>query len=153
MIMSALRLMRDRRGVGTIEFAMVAPVLASLVMGITDLSMGVAHKFELDQACYRALEMVTVGSLQSDYAYVRPEAAAAAGELEANVTVNQKLECNNVAQASFSGACPAGQQVARFVEVVIVSDFEPLFTYGPFQSALLTDGKVRMTSRATLRVQ
>ncbi len=151
-----LGLARDSRGTSAIEFALFAPFLAALVMGIADTSRALARKFEIEQASYRALELITVGSIQSDYAYVKPEAAAAAGEPEANVTVENWLECEGVRNADFGATCATGEQTARFVKVSIISDFEPTFTYGPLGTNFVNvraDGTVRLTARSTLRVQ
>lgn len=146
---------RDRRGSSLIEFALMAPVLALMFVGISDFARGLARKFQIEQATYRALELITVGSIQSDYSYVRPEAAAAAGEPEANVAVTNWLECNNVQKAQFSETCPTGQETARFVQVTIVSDFQPSFSYGPLGRHFggNEDGTMRLTARSTLRVQ
>jgi hypothetical protein len=124
-------------------------------MGITDLGRGLTRKYQIEQASYRALELVTVGSIQSDYSYVKPEAAAAAGEPQSNVTVTNWLECDGVQQTDFNGSCTSTQQVAKFVKVVIVSDFTPTFSYGPLGTAFggNSQGKVRLTSRSVLRVQ
>lgn len=159
-----LRLWRDCRGTSAMEFAFVAPALAFLAMGISDVARGLARKFEIEQASYRALELVTAGSIQSDltagsvrsdYTYVRTEAAAATGEPESNVTVINWRECDGTKQSDFIGTCNTGQQLARFVQVTIFSDFRPMFSYGPMGTAfgLNVNGAVRLTARSTLRVQ
>ncbi len=150
------RLFGNRRGASAIEFALVAPVLAFMVVAITDVARAVGRKFALDQAVYRTLEMVTVGALQSNYSYVIPEAAAASGEEEENIDVVSWLECDNVRQANSAAAtCPGTQQVARFVQVTIESDFEPMFSYGPLGAAFTgnENGVVNLRSRSTLRVK
>lgn len=144
-------LLGDRRGTSAIEFALVAPVLAVMTMGIADLSMGLARKFQLEQASYRALELVTVGTVVSDYSYVKTEAVAAAEVPADNVTVTTWLECNGTKQASFDTVCLSTEQTARFLTVTILDDYEPIFAYGPFTGAV--DGKVRLTSRSTIRMQ
>jgi Flp pilus assembly pilin Flp len=150
------RLVRNRRGASAIEFALVAPVLALMVMGITDVARVVGHKFALDQAVYRTMELITVGALQSDYSYVIPEAAAASGEDEDNIDIVSWLECDNVKQADSSvTVCPGTQQVERFVQVTIESDFKPIFNYGPLGEAFTGNegGVVHLRARSTLRVK
>ncbi|MBA3676647.1 MAG: pilus assembly protein [Sphingosinicella sp.] len=146
-------LLSDPRGASAIEFALVAPMLAFMVVGITDAARAVGRKFQLDQAVYRTLEMVTVGALQSDYSYVIPEAALASGEAASNIDVRTWLECDGVKQANSAAAtCPGTQEVARFVKVTIKSDFKPLFSYGPF-GAGNNKGVLHLASRSTLRVK
>lgn len=150
-----LSVLRSARGTSTIEFAIIAPVFAFMAMGIADLSRGLARKFQIEQASYRALELVTVGFIQSDYTYVKPEAATAAGVSQNNVTVTNWLECDGVRQNDFNGACASGQQTARFVKVAIFDDFKPTFSYGPLGTTFGRNdqGLVRLTARSTLRVQ
>lgn len=145
------RLLGDPRGTSAIEFAIIAPVLAVMTMGIADLSMGLARKFQLEQASYRALELVTVGTVVSDYSYVKTEAVAAAEVPAENVVVTTWLECNGAKQTDFNTTCPSEEQTARFLTVTVVDDYEPIFAYGPFTGAV--DGKVRLTSRSTIRMQ
>ena len=153
MIMRLRQLLRDRRGNSVIELALFAPVIATFVVGMSDLARGLTRKFQIEQASYRALELITVGALQTDYsAFVRSAAAAAAGEPIANVTVTNWLECDGVKKANFSDVCTSSQQTARYVKVQIVSDFRPTFSY---MADVMggADGRVRLTSRSTLRVQ
>jgi len=154
------RLRRDRRGTSAIEFAMIGPLLAVVAIGITDLARGLSRKYELEQASYRALELVTVGSLvqapmASDYAYVKTEAAAAAGVPEANVTVVPWLECNGTVQP-FASPCPnSAHQTARFLTVTIRDRYQPMFAYGPLGQSFVgaVDGKIPLTARSTIRMQ
>jgi len=153
---SASRLSRDSRGTSAIEFAMVAPMLAMMVMGVTDFARGLDRKYEIQQASYRALELVSTGSSQNDYTQlIKAEAVAASGEPAANVDVVNWCECDGVKQSSFTTACPEGQQSARFVTVTIFSDFAPMFRYGPLASAFgaNANGTVRLTARSTVRAQ
>jgi Flp pilus assembly protein TadG len=56
----------DRIGTSAIEFALVAPFLAFSMVGMSDLSLGLAQKYRIEQATYRTLEMISVGTIQSD---------------------------------------------------------------------------------------
>lgn len=164
LIRNLKRLARDQRATSAMEFAFVAPALAFLAMGISDVARALARKYEIEQASYRALELVTAGSIQSDltagsvrsdYTYVRTEAAAATGEPESNVTVINWRECDGTKQTDFIGTCNSSQQLARFVQITIFSDFRPMFGYGPLGPSLglNQNGVIRLTARSTLRVQ
>lgn len=144
---------RDRRGTSAIEFALIAPVLALMTMGIADLAMGLARKFQIEQASYRVLEMVTVGTLRDDYSDVEAEAEAAAPGAEVNV--DWWLECDGAKEEIFTTQCPTDKQTARYVRVELLEDYEPMFNYGPIGRAFSgnVDGKVRLTARSTVRIQ
>lgn len=151
---STLALWRDRRGTGAIEFALVAPMLAVFALGISDLSLGLARKYKLEQASYRALELVTVGTIVSDYSYVRAEAASAAGVPAGHVTVLTWLECDGT-ERDFSTTCATDQQTARFLQVTITDDYKTIFPYGPVAESLASarEGKIPLTARSTIRLQ
>jgi len=147
-------LARDERGASMIEFALFAPMLALMVMGISDVSMGYSRKLTVEQAAYRTLERVAVGSVQSDYSSLRTEAAAAAGVPVGNVTVTNWLECNGTRQADFNGLCGTGEMIARYVQIDIAASYTPSFSYGPLSRGLGgEDGNVALSASAAVRVQ
>lgn len=148
-------LRRDRRGTGAIEFALIAPVLAIVAVGISDLARGLGRKYQLEQASYRALELVTVGSLVSDYAYVKSEVVAATGVPSGNVTVVTWLECNGAKQAFNTVCANSAHQTARFLTVTVRDYFQPTFAYGPLGEGFVgaVDGKIPLTARSTIRMQ
>ena len=161
-IVAALRgrlaaLVADARGATIVEFGLLLPILALMVLGTIDVSRGMATKFALEQAAQRTIEIASLGNrAQADYSFLRAEAAAAAGVPITNVTHNQWLECDGVRAASFTGVCPAGQQAARYVEISLYRDFMPNFSYGPFAAGFANarpDGSLRITADAGVRVQ
>jgi Flp pilus assembly protein TadG len=151
------RLRRDEKGASVIEFALFAPVLGLMVMGVSDLAMGYSTKLKIEGAIYRSLERVAVGStagpqvVQNDYSFLQTEAATAAGVPTSQVSVDQWLECNRVRQTDFAGACPDGQDTARYVKVTINTSYTPRFSYGPLVRN--TNGVVPIEANASLRVQ
>lgn len=144
-------LAKDERGVSVIELAICAPVLAILVLGVSDLGIGLSNRYFLQQAANRAIELGHLRSTDLNYNHLVPEAAAAANVPESNVTLKQWLECNGTVSA-FEGTCEPGQHVARFVKLTIRSSFAPLFGNAVYPSAQ-PDGTVAIYANATLRVQ
>ena len=148
------RLRDDASGASVIEFGLFAPILALMVMGISDVAMGYSAKLQVEQAAYRALEKVAVGTVQSDYQYLRNEAASAdgSGGIQASdVTVDNWLECDRVRQASFTALCPTGQDTARYVRITINWSYTPKFSYGPLVGN--SSGVVPISASAALRIQ
>src|SRR5687767_12113760 len=97
--LSAVR--RDERGTGAIELALLAPLLALLTVGMVDLTEGVSRRTELHDAVHRTLEKVaarrfklTVSEAGVDTAFMKADAAEAAGVGVDEVTVNAWLECD-----------------------------------------------------------
>ena len=140
----------DEQGATIIEFAIVAPVLAALAMGIIDLGRGVAEKVRLQQAANRAIEMAQGNPALTDYSFIASEAAAAAGVPESQVQVTRFLECDGV-PASISAGCALGQQSAYYVQVFVETRFVPSFGSQIYRT-LRSDGTISLTGRAAVRV-
>lgn len=118
-----------------IEFALFAPILALMAVGISDMAMGYSTKLQVEQAVYRALEKVTIGTDRTDFDYLRAEAAAADGDggiQASDVTVDKWLECDGTRQADFNGACTPAQDTARYVTVTVNWRYIPYFDYSPW---------------------
>lgn len=122
-----LCLRRDERGVSAIEFAFLVPILATLILGIIDLSTGLQHRFTLQQAVTRSLEIVQANRVSAnssgtpDYEFLRQEVATAANVPLGNVTLNQFRECNGARATALP--CAANVDTARYLELTVTKDF------------------------------
>ena len=122
------RLAKDEGGASIIELALVAPILATLLIGMVDLSRAYSHKLQLEQAAQRAIEKVQqYQSTTSTYGTLQTEAAAAAGVPVANVAIDYWLECDGTRAANYNSACASGQTYGRWVQVDITGTFTPMF--------------------------
>jgi Flp pilus assembly protein TadG len=147
------RLAKDDRGASIIELALVAPVLASLLIGMVDLSRAYSYKLKLEQAAQRAIEKVqqyqsstsTAGTLQA-------EAAAAANVSTSNVTIDYWLECDGVRATDYNSVCATGQTYARWVTVDVTGTFSPMFGSKYYPRAN-TDGTFTIHGIAGMRTQ
>lgn len=146
-------LARDARGVSVVEFAFVAPIFAVFIIGTIDLARGFSAKLTLEEAAYRALEKVSVGTVQTDYTFVKTEAATAAGVPLANVTVDNWVECDGSRQALFTDTCTDTQQTARYVKVTVTNSYRPSFPYGKRLLGADASGNVAMSASESVRVQ
>lgn len=118
----------DRRGAAAIEVAIIAPVLATMVVGVVDLSRGFSMKLELEQAAQRAIEKVMNGqATTTTAAALKTEAATVAQVDESAVAVDFWLECNGVRSADYNTVCTSGQTYARWMSVAITKTFTPMF--------------------------
>jgi len=148
-------LLADRRGASVIELALIAPVLCIMLAGVIDLSMGLSSRLSLEQGAYRALERVSVANSAVDFAYLRAEAAEAAGVPEGQVRVENWLECNRVRQGNYDSTCPSGQMTSRYVEITINSTFSPSFPWGPLGRSfgMAPNGRIPVTAVAAVRLR
>lgn len=121
-------LARDERGASIIELALVAPILATLLIGMVDLSRAYSHKLQLEQAAQRAIEKIQqYQSSTSTYGTLQAEAAAAAGVPTSDVVIDFWLECDGTRAGNYNSVCATGQTYGRWVSVDITGTFTPMF--------------------------
>lgn len=148
------RLGRDGRGVAAVELALIAPVLAMLILGTTDIARAVARKLAVQQAAARTIEMASAGGLTGTaYLNMQAEAATAAGVASNKVTTDRWLECNGVRQADWDTTCASGAQIARFVSLTINGSYTPIFDLTFRLLGLSKQGTLPVTGKASVRLQ
>jgi Flp pilus assembly protein TadG len=159
MMRVARSIARDERGASVIEMAMVTPILASLLIGMVDISRAYSAKLQLEQAAYRAVEKVQqYQASSSTYSTLKAEAVAAAqqagftGVTDSNVVIDYWLECNGTRQADYNTSCSGGQSYARWVTVDISGEFTPMFTSRRWPGAN-SNGTFTLHGKAGLRTQ
>jgi Flp pilus assembly protein TadG len=152
-------LARDERGATLIEMAMVAPVFASLLIGMVDISRAYSAKLRLEQAAYRAIEKVQqYQTTTSTYSTLQSEAVSAAVEsgftsvTASDVAIDYWLDCNGVRQSSYNTSCSGSDTQVRWITVDITAKFRPMFGSRFFPRAN-TDGTYTLHGKAGLRTQ
>jgi Flp pilus assembly pilin Flp len=147
------RLARDDRGASIIELALVAPVLASLLIGMVDLSRAYSYKLKLEQAAQRAIEKVQAYQTStSTYTTLQSEAAAAAGVPTNKVTIDYWLECDGTRASNYESVCTGSQTYARWVTVSVEGTFTPMFRSKYYPRAN-TDGTFTIVGKTGMRTQ
>lgn len=164
----------DRRGSVTVELALIAPILAVMVIGITDISIGYGRNLEIEQAAQRAIEKVmqttgstTVADTIEKEAVCQVNGTNADGTCKtgrltaANVTVTYRLECvkaDGTRTASTKSdavefdalACEGGETEERYMSVTVTDTYDPVFPM-PYGSG--ADGKYSLSATAGMRTQ
>jgi Flp pilus assembly protein TadG len=148
--LSLCRLKGDCRGASVIEIAVAMPFLSVMMLGLVDVSTCYSAQMSIQQAAARSLERVQVSGSSEDFAYVKSEAAAAAGVPESQVSVETWIECDNVKQAAAVLTCGTTQLTSKYVQVTITSSYAPYFTYSPL-GARGSDGKVPLSATSSVR--
>lgn len=121
-------LRRDQRGAAVMELAIVAPVFATMLIGMVDIGRGYSMKLQLEQAAQRSIEKVMNGQAdKSTAAALKTEAATTAGVPETDVVVDFWLECDDARQASYDTTCSSGAVFRRYLTVQISKTFTPMF--------------------------
>jgi Flp pilus assembly protein TadG len=154
MIMNrAKSLFANERGNAFVEMALLTPVLATLLLGMIDLTRAYMFSIDLAQAAQRAIEMEQVENYDhtNDPATIKAEAETAAGS-GSTATVTDWLQCGtSTTKLDFTNSCSDGVATARFVQVSVTKKFSPLFS--SFFPNKNTDGTVTLDGKAGVRVQ
>jgi Flp pilus assembly protein TadG len=154
-------LFRDEAGTSIIEMALMMPVLATLLIGMVDLSRGYSAKLFLEQAAQRSIEKAMNGKKKTSlFDTLQAEAMAAADVSTSAVQIRYWLECNGVSQNTSTATmksdyenkvCNNGETIARYVNVRIEKVFTPMFSTR-FAGAR-SDGTYLLDGEAGIRVQ
>ncbi len=165
-------LARRNDGTVTIELAMLAPMLATLVIGIIDISTVFGRKLEVEQAAHRAIEKVmqTTGTLTVEGTIKKEvmcqingsDTDCTTGRMTADeAVVNYMLECTSEGgglttqessdSAVFEAFVCAGatDTEARYVSVVVSDSYDPMF---PVNFGTGSDGIYQFSAEAGVRV-
>ena len=146
-------LVKDDRGASIVELAIIAPVLASLLVGLIDISRAYSAKSRFEHAAQRGVQKVQAyQGTSSDYTELKAEVAGAAGVPEASVKIDNWLECNGARQPDYDAICPDGQIYARWLSVEVHGDHVPLFKSRHYPNAN-EDGTITLHGRASARIQ
>ncbi|MBA3729366.1 MAG: pilus assembly protein [Sphingomonas sp.] len=117
---------REDRGSVTIELALIAPILATLLIGLVDIGTAFSHKLRLEQIANRAVEKVQQNGFDTSFeTTLESEAAAAAGS-GATADLTYWLECNGTRVGTYTAGCTAGVASARYVQVEVVKTHTPI---------------------------
>jgi Flp pilus assembly protein TadG len=157
------RLLRNERGASLVELALTAPFMASLLIGMADLSRAFSMKLQMEQAAQRTIEQVEQQkSVATSYnASLTAEATSAmtdSGYSTGNtITPDSWLECSSngttwTRAASFTGACAANESTARYVNITIARRFTPMFPSRLWPGAN-SDGTINISGYAEVRLQ
>jgi len=155
----------DKRGAALVELALAAPVLAALVIGITDLARAYSYKLLLEQAAGRTIEQVeqqrsvSTSGYNSSLIAEAQNAMSDAGYPDTNTshyTANSWVECSTNGTTwtltnSFTTDCTSGTQ-ARYASIAITESFTPMFPWRHWPNAD-ANGNITVTGYAEVRMQ
>lgn len=119
------RLAADRRGVAGIEFALIAPLLMALVIGIVDLGRATYVKREAHAAAQAGAQFSLIAGWEPDD--IEAAVVNSSGLASAAITVERVWACAGasltfVSQGSSCGAGTAG----TYVRITVDPDYTPL---------------------------
>ena len=155
------KLARDRSGTATIELALCAPILAMMVIGVSDVSIAYGKKLELEQAAQRSMEKVmqTTGEDTPENTIKKEAVCQYNGTTSGgtcltspittdNVTVTYSLTCNGTVTA-YTSDCTSGQTEVRYITTTVTDNYTPIFN---LHFGTQSDGKYHLSGSSGVRV-
>jgi Flp pilus assembly protein TadG len=117
----------DQGGNAVIELGLIAPIFATLIIGVVDITTAFNRKLDLEQAVQRSIERVMQTTAEETVEQnIKQEAAEAAGIPEDDVTVNYTLTCAGVA-TDYDQECVGSAAEVRYITVQATTEFVPVF--------------------------
>ena len=139
----------DESGVAATEFAMLAPVLLLLLMGIFDFGMYINMTMKLENTARAAAQYVYEGG-DPDYIeddIIMPSILNVTEETRDSLDVTTEFVCecsdSEVVDCT-SGSCGENDYVRHFVIVTTGMDYSTIFPYPGLPSSLRIGGEVRL---------
>lgn len=157
-------LRRDQRGAALIELALAAPIMAALLIGMSDLANAYSLKLLCEQAAQRTVEEVEQQKTVSTSSYntaLTTEATNAmsdAGYATGNTyTPDSWVECSSdgttwTRTTDFNTDCTTGQTEARYASIKIQRSYTPMFSSRIWPNAD-ANGNITVTGYAEVRMQ
>ena len=128
------RLLRDQRGVGAIETAIVVPVMTFMALGFVDLTLGFSEKLEMQQHAQTGAELIVanIQDLPSDDD-IKSQLATASGLKASNFKVTRWSECGAL-KVVFKTKCADVSAVsAHFIKIEVEDVYKPVLgDIGPY---------------------
>lgn len=130
---------RDSRGVSALEFALVAPVLFTFLLGIVDLGLGFRALMAVTQAAqagsyYGLLNGFNASAIQNAVAN-----STATSGISSTPTPSQSCGCptgTSVAPTSCGSTCSNGQTPGTYVSVSAQYQYSTILAYPGLSSPL-----------------
>lgn len=120
-----------RAGNSAIEFALVAPVLLTMLMGVADYGTEVFYKAELQRAVRAGAQYATNTAHATDQAGITQtiqQASALTGIVVANLVDTCKC-ANGTAVACTGATCADGSSVGNYVTISGTYTYTPFISY------------------------
>lgn len=148
MIRTIKHFLIDKTGIAAVEFALLAPVLVVLFIGIFDFGMYLNSAMKLENTARAAAEYVRQGG---DINNIEDDVIApsnlnlTAEQMESvEVTAEYVCECNEGEGVDCAGSCGPDDYMRRYLEVSLDMSYQPSFPYPGLPDDMDLGGFVRL---------
>ncbi|HEX3744171.1 MAG TPA: TadE/TadG family type IV pilus assembly protein [Bryobacteraceae bacterium] len=138
-----------RRGIATVEFALIAPLILLMVAAVLDYTMLMRAAIAVGDAARAGAQFGSISTANaSNTSGMQSAAIGAAPDINGiSATAAKVCSCSNGSTVNCSGGTCASGPVRTYVQVTVQTNISPIFSY----SRLGYTGAVVAT--ATMRAQ
>lgn len=139
-----------KKGVAAVEFALIAPILIAILVGVVDFAMYIHQRMMLDILSRDAAQYVVQGGNVDDVVanVIETSNVYAQATAEGRALIygaEQQCECAGGVAVDCGGTCGAGDYVRAFCAVTISSTFDPIVPYpGVEEDGITLTGYTRL---------
>lgn len=143
-----------RRGGSAAEFALILPMVGTMLLGSLDFANAWSNRLRLEQAAQAGIEMVANRKgFSPSYSFALAEAQARWGDPLTSSKLESWLECDNVKQSPGTTQCSSGAARARYVAIELRAEFMPTLKLGKILSGSGPNGGFIIVGDAAVRTQ
>lgn len=140
--------LKNCEGIAAVEFALIAPILIFLMVGIFDFGSYLNTLIKLESTSRAAAEYILHGGNEDG---IRDEIL-----LPSNLNLNEDTvddvavdithswECSGGAQANIDTDCGEGDYLRQFIEVSLTMEYAPAIAFAGLVRSLTLTGKVKI---------
>ena len=144
-------MLRDRKGVSVVEFALLAPALIAVPVPIVDLGLGLYAKMEVQNAAQAGAQYALVHSASGPLASAQVQAAVTASTaLTVTAGMSQSCGCPSgsaVVATACGTNCAGGAAPGTYVTVTAQATYTPLVAYP------VLGNSVALAAQSMVRIQ
>ncbi len=141
---------RDRRGAAAIEFGVVLPLLAMLVISAADVGLGVYRKMQVEDAAQAGAEYAIKHGFDANAISTAVLAATNASTISSSPAPVQFCGCANasgVSATTCGGVCPSGAPAGTYTTVSAQGSYSTILNY------VVVPDSYTFTAQSTVRLQ
>lgn len=145
-----LAALRRKSGNAAIEFALIAPVLALMLVGMTDLGIGLYERMEIRNAAQAGAQYAVVKGWNASAIQNAVTSASTLSGVSATPAPTESCGCasgTTIASASCGSLCPNGAKAGTYVTVNAQAQYATIFSYPGLANPLT------LNAQSTVRIQ
>ena len=142
--------LRNRRGAVALEFGLLIPVLSTIVVGVTDLSIGFARKMAVQEAAEAGAQYAALHGYSSGAISTAITSATNLAGVTATPAPTSSCGCasgTTIAAATCGSTCASGQKAATYVTSSAQYSYSMILNYPGLSNP------VTLSAATTIRIQ